>query len=245
MDLLLVLRLLTVAVRLALATALIYLVVKQRSTLSRPVWVVWTLIAASMTVFAVDNAAAELLSSLRRDLPEDAQLHQFYFSVYHFSYLLNAVLVALWPAAAIAALGGRGRLRSAWVAVAIGVVAVGGVGLLSGTQESWDVLLRFTRILSFVGIGAYLGFWTFFFLGRLPRTDVYLAGFLAVRTIFELLVPVQEVFFQMVGRASSNQIWHVLQFLQVATESATLVIVLALIGALGSGRPLAAASLLR
>lgn len=232
------LRLLTMAVRLALAAGLISLVVKHRPALARPAWVVWALIAVSYTILALDNTTLELLTFLRRDLPEDAPLERFYYAVYHFTYLLHALLNDALPAATIVVLVGPGRTRYAFGAVTVGAVGVAVVGLLAGTQESWDVLLRFTRVLSFIGIGGYLAFWALFFLGRVPRAGIYLAGFLGVQTVFELLLPVQEVFFQMVGRGSADEIWYVLQFLQLAAASAHLGIVLVFTRALGSGRPI-------
>jgi hypothetical protein len=148
---------------------------------------------------------------------------------------LHAVLSAALPAA-LMALAGIGRVRVAgllvvWAAVVIGALAAG-----AGALHSWDRLLDATRVLSFIGIPAYLGFLGLMVLGHLPGLDRYLGWFIAVRAVFVILVPIQEVFFQTVGRDAAGQLWHLSQFLQFLTGAIHLAIVLLLLRALSGGR---------
>lgn len=224
MDLLDVLRTLTLLTRLLLAAALVALVWGKAARLGVTRWRAWLTVAIAFTVVAVDNAVLEALAAAARGLPEDAALEQIRRSFYNATYLLHAVLSAAVPAV-LMALAGIGRVRvvglvAAWAAVVIGALAAG-----AGAVESWDKLLNTTRLLSFIAIPAYLGFLGLMLLGHLPGLDRYLGWFISVRALFVILVPIQEVFFQSVGRVAASQLWHLSQFLQFATAAIHLGIV--------------------
>jgi hypothetical protein len=235
-NLLLLLRILTLGARLGLAAALVYLVaVRGGRFASRPQYLAWVAVTVVFAVLAVDNAMLEVLAVATRDLSREAPLRLLSLRAYNLAYLLNAALAAALPLALIGCLEpARWGRAGAWAAAAAaGLLGVGGG--LAGAAGDWNVLLSWTRALSFVGVIGFLTFWTLLLLGRL-RADAYLIGFLAVETVFVLLLPIQEVFFQGVGREAAEEIWHLIQFLQFGTSTAQLVIVLALLNALARGQ---------
>lgn len=229
MDLLYLLRGLTLATRLLLAAALLVLVSGRVGRLERLRWSCWLVIAVASTVLAVDNAALEVWALAARGLPEDAPLEQARHVFYNATYLLHAVLSAAIPATLIGLLGRAWTRSAGWLLA--GAAAVTGVGAaVAGALESWELLLDSTRLLAFIGVPAYLAFLALVLVGHLPVPDRYLVWFVAVRAAFVILTPIQEVFFQMVGRQASRHLWHLSQFLQLATAVACLAIVLLLLG---------------
>lgn len=222
----------THAVRLVLAGILLVLVWGRGQRLPGVARAGWAVITACALLYALDNPLIVALSELRTVHPSLANL---YYHVYRTTYLLNAVASYAAPAILLALFLERRRGRAVAWTVVVAMVAFGMA--LPGAAASWDELLRATRILSFLGIAAYLSFWGALFLGYLSGVDLYLAGFLAIDTIFVVLTPVQEVFFQLVGQAAAGNYWEVLQALQLLTTMAQVGVVLALWLALGRGAP--------
>src|SRR5690606_17690375 len=228
MDLLELLRGLTLATRLALAVALLVLVSGKAGRLGTTRWRGWVAVAVASAVVAVDNAVLEGLAMMAGRAPEQAVVHTVRRVFYHGTYLLHAVLSAALPAALIG-LAGAGWVRwggwvALWAAAVIGSVAAG-----AGAVQSWEMLLNTTQLLSFVAIPAYLAFLGLVLLGHLPDLDRYLIWFIGIRAVFVIQVPIMEVFFQSVGREAASQLWHLSQFLQFAMGAAQLGIVLLLL----------------
>nr|PZN89595.1 MAG: hypothetical protein DIU52_12860 [bacterium] len=222
--------------RLLLALALIVVVSRGRRALGETCWRAWLAVAVVFSIVAVDNAALVLFEPEVRGLPADAPLMKVWDALYHWTYLLHAVLSAALPAS-LMALGGGGWVRvtglvAIWVAVVVGALAVGG-----GALQNWDRLLDATRVLSFVGVPAYLGVLGLLSLGHLPELDRFLGAFIAVRTVYAILVPIQEVFFQHVGPFVAVYLWHLPQSLQILTSAIQLGIVLLLLRSLAAARP--------
>src|SRR5690606_24256481 len=129
MDLLDLLRALTLLARLLLAIALVLVVSRKASRLGVTRWRAWLAVAIVFTIVAVDNAVLEVLAAAARGLPEGAPLEEARRSFYNATYLLHAVLSAALPAA-LMALAGSGRVRVAgllvvWAAVVVGALAGG------------------------------------------------------------------------------------------------------------------------
>jgi len=235
-DWLILLRGLTLAARLGLAVLLVYLVVGPARSLGTEARRTWLLVAVMHVVLAADNAVVEGLRVVVADLPADAALRGVSQRVYDVAYLVNAMMSAALPLALLAVLLRARALRYALGGALVLTFGVAVAGVLAGALESWARLLGYARVLSMLAASGYLTFWAFLLLGALPRVDAYLAGFLAVRTLFVLLLPVQEAFFQIVGRAGSAEMWELLQVLQLAMAVTQVVIVLALIHVLARGR---------
>src|SRR5690606_5390542 len=235
MDLLGVLRALTLLTRLLLAAALVVVVSRKASRLGVTRWRAWLVVAIAFTVLAVDNAILELLAAAVQDLPKDAALVQVRRAFYNGTYLLHAVLSAALPAALIA-LAGIGGVRIAGLVAVWAVVVIGALAAGSGALQSWDRLLDTTRVLSVMGSRACLGFLGLMVRGHLSGLDRYLGWFIGVRTVFTILVPTQEVFFQSGGPNAAAQLWHLSQFLQFLTGVIYLAIVLLLLRSLSGAR---------
>lgn len=235
MDLLGLLRALTLVARLLLAGALLTVVLRRANRLSPTSWRAWVAVTVVYTVLAADNAVLEVLAAAVRDLPAYARLRWVQFFFYNATYLLHAVLSAALPAVLVAA-AGAGRVRTIALLGAAAAVLVGAEGVAGGALETWDRLLRSTRVLSFLGLTAYLSFLGLLLLGWLSGLDRYLVWFIGVRTAFVVLVPIQEVFFEAVGQAEARQLWHLPQFLQFAVAATQLGIVILLLRALRGGR---------
>ncbi|HEY8469393.1 MAG TPA: hypothetical protein VIL18_07115, partial [Longimicrobiales bacterium] len=121
--------------------------------------------------------------------------------------------------------------RVGWLVA--GAAAVTGAGAaVAGALQSWDLLLDSTRLLAFIGVPSYLAFLALVLVGHMPAPDRYVVWFVAVRALFVILTPIQEVFFQMVGREAAPQLWHLSQGLQFAMAVTCLAIVLLLMRAL-------------
>lgn len=237
MDLLVLLRILTLTVRCGLAAALLYLVFGRGRTMSAAARAAWAVTMVVYLVVALDNAAVEGFAVLAwQDSAPGFEALRLHF--YNASYLVNALFSAGLPLALLAVY--RGRRSIPLLLLLPAVVVLAAIGLTTGALERQQVLLHWTRVLSFVGVAGYLGFWATAALGRLRGLDVYFAGFLAVRTVFVLLLPVQEAFFQIMGRPLAGYFWELSEFLQLATGVAETVIVAALLITLARGSGVAA-----
>ncbi|HLU25149.1 MAG TPA: hypothetical protein VKZ58_05540 [Longimicrobiales bacterium] len=234
MDSLSLLRGLTLAVRVAMTLGIVYVVVRRRDALSRTTHLAWVVLGVLYGVLAFDNLVLEVLAVLRRGQPPDSLIAQTRAFVYNATYLLHAMMSAALPAVlALLYLEGT-HIRRLCYAVLAAVVLIGAAAIPAGAMEtwanlSWERLLDVTRILSFVAIGGYLGLCALYVTGRLGRVDPYLAVFVGIRTVFILLLPVQEVILQSVGRETAAKIWHLHQFIQLATGVAQFLVVMALI----------------
>ncbi len=232
MSLLLFLRIVTLAVRCALAGGLLLLVFGRARKMTAAARAAWSVSAIVYVALALDNAMVEAFSALAvRDAASAFRALQDHF--YNGAYLVNALLSAGLPLSLLAVYRGRPRTGLQLLLPAVAALAV--VGIATGVLGQRSVLLGWTRILSFVGVAGYLGFWAMAALGRLHGLDVYFAGFLAVRTVFVLLLPVQEAFFQIIGQAPAAYFWDLSEFLQLATGAAQAVIVAALLASLARG----------
>lgn len=239
---LVLLRALTVAARVALAVALVLLVRRGGEGLASVSRRAWVTLCVAYVILAFDNTILEILAVLhwRGGL---AGVDTVRMAVYHITYLLHAVLAAALPALLLAIYHPAASALVRILAV-LPAVAVAAVSVALGALTEWDVLLASSRVLSFLSILSFLAFWTFVLLGWTRRVDAYLAGFVAVETLFEVLLPIQEIFFQLLGPEQASEMWHLSQFLQFATASAQLAVVLALTTALTSGRPVRVVRLL-
>jgi len=235
MDLLDLLRALTLAARLLLAGALLMVVLSRADRLSPTSWRAWLAVAVLYIVLAVDNAVLEALWAQVRDLAPKARLRWIHFLFYNSTYLLHAVMSAVLPAVLIV-IAGSGRVRRIALVGAAAVVLVGATAAAGGVVETWDRLLRSTRVLSFLGLIGYVSFLGLLLLGWLSGLDRYLVWFIGMRTAFVVLVPIQEVFFEAAGQAEAHQLWHLPQFLQFAMAATQLGIVILLLRALRDER---------
>lgn len=225
MKLLLLLRVLTLAVNVTLGAGLLYLVVRRGRALSPGSRSAWWAVTAIQVTIAIDYTLIESLI-LWSATPYASRILEW---VYYIAYLLNSVLGGVLPYVIMTLLFRRGPTRALSLFGAGCMVMVAVAGAFMGALESWDSLLETTRVLSFMGIAGYLAVCGFMVLGRLPQIDAYLGGFILIGAVFHILLPIQEVFFQYIGRESAVDVWSVLQFLQFATGSAQFGCVLALI----------------
>ncbi|HEX7051529.1 MAG TPA: hypothetical protein VF188_15085 [Longimicrobiales bacterium] len=240
MDLLPFLRGATLVALVALAVSLWWLAVAFERRLPQAQRRSWIIIACTYSAFTIDFLLGEMLSLLYNH--GHRQAYESIRPTYNLAFVLSAVLDAALPAVLLAVplAAGRGRYLSLFVVVAIVCASVWGVE--AGALRDWNILLTATQVISFLGIAAYLLFCALVVLGRLPAAGVHLAGFVAVAALFNVLLPVQEAIFQLVGRNAAAEIWHLNQFLQFARMAAQLTIVLLLVNTLAkAGRPLARA----
>lgn len=230
MDLLLLLRGLTVLARIALLVTLLILLHVSRGgrlgLMRRPAWVVISWVHG---VFLASSLIIELLHLF---WPGDPVLKALWREVYNALYLLNGLLDAVLPVALLALFLGATGYRRWPLAALAGIVATAMAGLGMGVVRDWDTLLAISQVLSFQGIAAYLIFFGLYLLHRLPEVDFYLAAFIAVDALFLLLLPVQEVFFQLVGVVAVTEIWHLHQVLQLTATGVQIAIVLSCINAM-------------
>lgn len=239
MELILVLRGLTLLSRLVLAAALVELWVRSGRALPTASRRVWGTAAVVCVLLALDNGMIEALIHLRASLSESAFLSVYYHEIYSATYLFNRLLVTLFPFALLSLVDRSwpGRLTLPLAALVMSVVVV--FAMRGGVLSEWAALMAWNQVLTFVGILGYITFCVLSLLGRLPHVAVHLLVFVAIRAVFEVLLPIQEVIFRDLGRDASSQVWHVFQFLQFMTAAGQLAVVVALRRTLVSGRPLA------
>src|SRR5690606_9122609 len=157
MDLLDLLRALTLLARLLLAIALVAVVSLKASRLGVTRWRAWLAVAIAFTIVAVDNAVLEVLAAAVRDLPEGAALEEVRRLLYNGTSRVPAGWSAALPPG-LWALAGFGRVRIAGLLAAYAAVVIGGLAAGAGALHGWDRLLVATRVLSFFGIPGYIGF---------------------------------------------------------------------------------------
>lgn len=230
MDLLLLLRLMTGGAALALVAALVALLIVGRGgTLSTPRRSAWMLITVVHGFFAVSGWAVELQYFFLVDDPRVLALAQ---KLYHGLFLLNGALDGLLPLSLLFLFLGATPYRHLPLLGAAGVVLTAVVGLGTGSLGSWGRMLDVSQILTFQAIAAYLVFLGLYLLKRLPEVDLYLAAFLAVNAIFQLLLPVQEAFFLLVGESAVTDIWHLHLLVQLTAIGVQIAIALSALNAM-------------
>jgi hypothetical protein len=235
-DLLFLLRGLTVMVRLALLAVLITLLVVGRGgrlgLVRRPAWGMITWVHG---IFALGGLAVELQHLY---WSADPALMVMGYRVYNKLFLVNGLLDAALPAGVLALFLSATRYRLWPIAGLLAVAASGGLGVVLGALREWETLLAVAQLLTFQAIAAYLVFYGLYLMKRLPEVDFYLAAFLVVDALFLLLLPIQEVFFQVVGVLAAAEIWHLHQLLQLTATGVQVAIVLSCVNAMRY-RPLA------
>lgn len=223
--LLVILRILTLVARVALAVCLVAMLVR-RAELPPPSRWGWMLAAVIFATITFDNVLIEALGVVRRSLITDDWFVAVYRRIYFCAYLLNRVLVTLFPFWLIAFFSGPGTRRRLLPGAAGVVGLLVALALWNGALTDWAELMTWNQRLSILGIPGYLGFCALVVLGELSSVDRYLFAFVVVRAAFEVLIPVQEAFFHDLGLEAASRVWHVFQFLQLAATGAQVVIVL-------------------
>lgn len=216
--------------RLALVIVLVALLILGRDgTLSRVRWPAWLAVTWIHGIFALNGVGVELLHAF---WPNDAMFRAVGRKLYHLIFLANGVLDALLPIVLLSLFLSATHYRR-WPLAGLGAVLLTLiVGLVLGATRSWEILLGVTQVLSFQAIGWHLIFFGFYLLKRLPQVDLYLAAFVAIDALFQLLLPVQLSFFQAVGLSAVAEIWHLHQLLQLAAAGFQVAIVLNCVNAL-------------
>jgi hypothetical protein len=230
MDLLLLLRWLTLLARGALLAALLVLLHAGRGgrlgVVLRPAWV---LVSWVHGVFMAGSILVELQHLL---WPDDRALREVLHELYNTLYLLNGSLDAALPLGLLVLFLGATRYRRWALAGLAGVAATGAAGIGLGVVRDWDTMMGVSQVLTFQGIAAYLVFHGLFLLKRIPEVDFYLAAFVAVDALFLVLLPIQEVIFQAVGAVAATEIWHLHQILQLAVTGVQVAIALSCINSM-------------
>lgn len=226
MSLIAVLRLATLIVRILLAVVCLYMVCRTDWTGSRKR--AWLVVGIAAVVFAASTAAGEILYlgwiGDNRAFGTDA----LRYSIYHFGYLSNAMVAAALPLLLAGILAtGRGVGVFA-VLTSLAVFGYASFAVFSGMFQDWDSLMEIARVLGFVAIIGNLLVWILVVL-RKAEIDIYLAGFLVIETLFLLLVPIQEAFFQFAGLDGAREMWGLHQFVQLVACSAQFAIVVAVL----------------
>lgn len=238
MNLLAVLRGLTLVIRLALALATILVAVRTLRGVPRPLHVAWSMVAGVFTFVAVSTLVLELFALGAAVFPERmAWMDAARGAIYNEAYLLAGMAFAVLPALLLLVLVQRPWVRRAGALLAVVAVGTGAYGLVSGGASTWTSMLSVTRLLSFEGIAGYLTFCAIFLLGQMPLVDRWLASVVVTETVFELLIPVPEVFFQAVGRSDAAAIWPLLQLMQLAAAAVQLAFAWWALRALRHGGP--------
>lgn len=241
MELLPVMRALTLAGRIGLVGALLYVAAGPFKHVHRTVRGSWGVVAGQHVILALTTALIEVVWVVWAVAPRSPFV-SFALPLYNSLYHFNATVTAVVPYLIVALLAGTAAQRRS---AALAAVVVGGLGVvteISGATRDWGVLMSWSQVFAFVQVGGYLVFWGCVILGRVRRPDAYLLGFLAVEALYAILLPIQAEFFEFVGRARVAEIWHVHAFLQLALVAIQLTIAVACIGVLRGLREGAAAA---
>lgn len=225
---LLLLRILTLIAGVLLVIGLLAWHALLRRAPARADRAAWLCVTGIQCALLANYGVAELFTVARLWL-DHATIRALGTRFYYAAFLTNGVLDALLPAVLLV-LGYRaGWVRKGSMLLSTSIVAVGVVAIRGGALREWGALMSAAQTVSFLGIAGYLLYCGLFILKKLPQRDPYLAGFVAVDAIFNLLLPIQEAIFQAVGQRAAADIWHITQALQLASLGAKCVIVLACI----------------
>jgi hypothetical protein len=211
-----------------LATLLVLLVANRGGRLGMVRRSAWVTIAWVHGAFALSRLVVELQHLF---WPADPVLRAWGRKLYNSLFLFNGLLDAALPLLLLALFWRGTRYRPWPLVVLVVVMATAAVGVGLGAVHDWDTLLAISQVLTFQAIGAYLVFMGLYLLKRVPEVDFYLAAFVAVDAVFQLLLPIQEVFFQLVGVVAAGEIWHVHQLLQLTATGVQVAIVLSCVNA--------------
>lgn len=227
MDLVVLLSLLLAGAGLALIVALVSLLVVGRGgVLSQPRRLAWAQITMVHCAFVVSGWVVNLQYLIWPEFPGRQELG---YLLYNSIFILNGVLDGALPLLLLLIFL-RGTPFRRWPLLGLlGIVATALVGVVNGVLNSWERMLDVSQLLTFEAIAAYLILLGLYLLHRLPEMDLYLAIFVAINALFQLLLPVQEVFFQVVGISSVIDIWHLHQFLQLTATGIQVAVVLSAI----------------
>jgi hypothetical protein len=223
---LLLLRALTLTASVLLVVGLFARITLLRRAASRASRAGWLVIAGVQCALLMNYGGWELFAVVGRWV-DSAPIRELGKRFYYAAYLANGMLDAMLPAALLVLSVRVGWGRKGSMLLACGIAAAGAISIGRGALWDWGILLTATQIISLLGLGGYLAFCALFILKRLSGIDLYLASFMAVAATFNLVLPIQEVIFQSVGREFAAGIWHLNQFLQVVRYGAQFAIVLA------------------
>jgi len=236
MTALTVLRVLAGAAVVGLAVLLARLLL-HRQALAGRARAAWTAVAVIELAMIAGYLHAETLALVTVVRPDASAWMEHRRALYNPVYYLNAVLIAALPALLMRVLSGDLRVRAAGATLAAAIAIAGVGGFLLGATSSWPGLLGWTRAFTLAGIAGYLTVWALVAVERLPAMDVYLAAFLLMRTLYEIVKPVQELFFQEFTAAEAASIWHLHLFLQLLQRLGMIGAVAMLLSAVRRGRP--------
>lgn len=223
--------------KIALAAVLALLVVRRRAGLPTHLRHAWLIFAAFYVPLALQTLLLEGLELAKVVAPDSAELLQrTRDAIYDRSYLSFAALNAVLPAAVLFVVAAVSPLRGAGVLLGAAAAAVAVGAAVRGMVEVWGSLLLATRMLGVLAIVGYLSVWAGFLVGRVEALDRYFLGFFGVRTLFTLLLPVQEALFALLGRSHEDAIWSAHLSLQALLYWVQAGIVLRLERALARGR---------
>jgi hypothetical protein len=233
-----VLRALTLVARLTFAAMAILVARRTRHGAPKPLHVAWSLVAGVFALVAASTFLLESLALAATVSPGHAGwLDAVRVAIYNELYLLVGMALAGLAALLLVTLVQQPWARRAGAVLAVVVVGTAAYGFAGGGASDWAAMLSVTRILSFEGIAGYLTFCAIFLLGQMPLVDRWLAAIIITETVFELLIPVPEVFFQAVGQADAAAIWPLLQLMQLAAAAVQVAFVWGAYRALRRGGP--------
>lgn len=222
--------------RVIVAILIALLLVRYRGALPRVVTRCWGIVLLAVGYAAFAGVLLEVLAVDFSSLSSDAPRRLMYYPMYNASYLINASLAAMLPAALLALLL-RGS-AAGWVGLAAlyAALLVAVVGILRGSHGHWDVLLATTAPLEILGLLGWIAFFVAYFLGYLPRVDGYLAAFVGVTATFVMLTPMNEAIFRLVGRDAAQHVWDPLLIMQLVRYGLQALILGLLLRTLATGR---------
>lgn len=236
MDWLSILRILTLVARLTLLAAFLVLLIGYGREMTPRARRLWGIAAAVFFIVTLNYVLIELVHRVRPTLPATSLIVVHYTPIYSAVYLLNGTL-ATFLAFALLGVGGASRGYSTAFLAASALIAGLVLGaLFSGALREWETLMDWNQALTYLGLLGYLAFCAFSLMGRMPHVDGYFLAFIGARTLFELLLPIQAIIFQELGRETAATVWHVNLILQFLMAAAQILIVMRLILALRAGR---------
>jgi len=231
-----VLRGLTLLVRLALAVAAVAVAVRIRHGVPRPLQHGWAVAAAAFSFVTLSTLALEGLV-VGAWLGGPDVLLDLRFAMYNEAYLTAGIAFAVLPALLLVVFSPRAWVRMIGAVVAAAACIVGLASALGAGGVDWDSMLGASRFLSFLSIAAYLLFCALYLLGQLPLVDWRLGGIVITETVFELTIPIPELFFQAAGRQDASTMWGIIQVMQLVAAAAQLGFVWSAVRALRRGGP--------
>ncbi len=223
MDLLLVLRVLTLAGRCATVAAILYIVLARGLERMSPERSGWAIVGGRYATVLATTVLIELVWLIKAVAP-DSTLYELGRRIYNPAYLLNATVDAVMPFSLVALFAVPRAIRRISAAAVGAVLVFAVIAAMAGALREWTDLMTWTQVIGFVGISGYLIYFALLLLGYLKRVSPHLTGVVLVAGGFAILMPVQAEFFEMVGPAGAWNIWHLNQFLQLVKVVVELAI---------------------